>query len=438
MTSPLAQSLKLPCGATLPNRLCKAAMTEGIADEHLRATERHVTLYRRWAEGGAGLLLTGNVMIDRRVLERPGNVALDPAQPDAESMKRLRAWTQAGTCNGNHLWMQISHAGRQSPRYVTGQPMGPSAVQLELLGNYAKPRALREDEILDFIQRFARVAVTAREAGFTGVQIHSAHGYLLSSFLSPITNQRTDAWGGTLENRARMLIETIRATRKAVGADFPIGIKLNSDDFRKGGFNHEDCLQVVEWLNAEGLDLLEISGGTYEQPRLLGFDGKAGSKAVEPQRESTKKREAYFLDYAVAIRKIAKMPLMVTGGFRTRAAMEAALSADECDVIGLGRPLCTHVDVPRQLLSGEMAVAPAFEKNLRLGPGKLFSGTSPIFLFKIVHVLGLQGWYYQQLAHLADGGREPLKRSVLSAFFAYLWDEYSTAFRMHRARRKKR
>ncbi len=438
MSSILTQPFRLPCGATLPNRLCKAAMTEGLADEYLRPTERHNTLYRRWAQGGAGLLLTGNVLIDHRVLERPGNVAIDPAIADAVMMKRIKAWTQAGTSNNNHMWMQISHAGRQSPRYVTNTPMGPSAVQLDLLGNYAKPRALTEEEILDYIQRYARVAQTAREGGFTGVQIHSAHGYLLSSFLSPITNVRTDAWGGSLENRARMLIETIRATRKAVGADFPIGIKLNSDDFRKGGFNHQDCLQVVEWLNAEGVDLLEISGGTYEQPRLLGFDGKANSKAAEPQRESTRKREAYFLEYAVAIRKIAKMPMMVTGGFRTREGMEAAINAGECDVIGLGRPLCTHADVPKQLLSGEISEAPAFEKNLRLGPGKLFSGTSPIFLFKIIHVLGLQGWYYQQIAHMADGGREPLKRSVFAAFFAYLWDEYTTAYRMHRARRAKK
>lgn len=428
----MAQSFTLPCGAVLPNRLCKAAMTEGLADENLNATERHVTLYRRWAEGGAGLLITGNVMIDHRVLERPGNVAID----GNGGLSQLKAWARAGTSAGNHLWMQISHAGRQSPRYVTGQPMGPSAVQLELLGNYARPRALTEEEILDFIQRYIRVAVTARETGFTGVQIHSAHGYLLSSFLSPVTNRRTDAWGGSLENRARMLIEIIRGTRKAVGPDFPVAIKLNSDDFRKGGFSHEDCLQVVEWLNRESLDLIEISGGTYEQPRLLGFDGKAESKAVEPQRESTKKREAYFLDYAVAIRKIAKMPLMVTGGFRTRAGMEAALQAGECDVIGLGRPLCTHTDVPRQLISGAMQEAPAFEKTLKLGPGKLFSGTSPVFMFKITHVLGTQGWYYQQLAHLADGGAQMLKRSVIAAFFAYLWDEYKTAFRMHLARRK--
>ena len=428
----LAQPFTLPCGAVLPNRLCKAAMTEGLADENLNATERHVTLYRRWAEGGAGLLITGNVMIDHRVLERPGNVAID----HNGGLSQLKAWSRAGTSAGNHLWMQISHAGRQSPRYVTGHPMGPSAVQLELLGNYATPRAIVEDEILDFIQRYIRVAVTARETGFTGVQIHSAHGYLLSSFLSPVTNLRTDAWGGSLENRARMLIEIIRGTRKAVGPDFPVAIKLNSDDFRKGGFSHEDCLKVVEMLNSESLDLVEISGGTYEQPRLLGFDGKADSKAAEPQRESTKKREAYFLDYADAIRKIAKMPLMVTGGFRTRSAMEAALQANECDVIGLARPLCTHADVPKQLISGEMQVAPAFEKTLKLGPGKLFSGTSPVFLFKITHVLGMQGWYYQQLAHLADGGTQMLKRSVIAAFFAYLWDEYKTAFRMHLARRK--
>ncbi len=141
MTDLLAQPFRLPCGATLPNRLCKAAMTESIADPWLRATERHNTLYRRWSEGGAGLLITGNVQIDRRVLERPGNVAID----GNGGIERLKAWAQAGTVGGNHLWMQISHAGRQSPRYIAREPMGPSAVQLDMLGNYAKPRELRED-----------------------------------------------------------------------------------------------------------------------------------------------------------------------------------------------------------------------------------------------------------------------------------------------------
>ncbi len=430
MTDLLAQSFKLPCGATLSNRLCKGAMTEGLADPWLRATERHATLYRRWSEGGAGLLLTGNVMIDRRVLERPGNVAIDRNG----GLDQLRAWAKAGTVAGNHLWMQISHAGRQSPRYVTTAPMAPSAVQLEMFGNYARPRALREEEILDFIQRFAHVAVTARETGFTGVQIHAAHGYLLSSFLSPVTNQRQDAWGGSIENRARFLLEAVRATRKAVGADFPVAIKLNSDDFRKGGFSNEDCLRVVEMLNAETIDLLELSGGTYEQPRLLGFDGRSESAA--PQRQSTRQREAYFLDFTSKIRDIARMPLMVTGGFRTRGGMEEALRDNACDVIGLGRPLCTEPDFPQRLLSGSVAEAPRYEKTLKLGTGRWLSGASPIFFIKLVNVLGQQGWYYQQLFRLADGLSAHQGRGVIKAMGLYLWDELTTAWRMRRARRQ--
>lgn len=434
MTSPLAQPLKLRCGATLSNRLCKAAMTEGLADAQLRATPRHDNLYRQWSEGGAGLLLTGNVQIDRRVLERPGNVAIDVTaggdSPDARAA--LKRWAKSGKVGGNHLWMQVAHAGRQSPRYVTTQPVGPSSVQLDLLGNYGRPRALTEAEILDFIERYARVAAVARDCGFSGVQIHSAHGYLLSSFLSPITNLRTDAWGGSIENRARMLLETLRATRNAVGADFPVAVKLNSDDFRKGGFSHDECLQVVQMLNGANVDLLEISGGTYEQPKQLGFTGRG--KDARPQREST--REAYFLDYAAAICKIAEMPLMVTGGFRTRAGMEAAISSGDCDVIGLGRPLCTHPDVPKKLLAGDMAQAPAYERELVLQRTGMFSPTSPILLFKLVNVLGGQGWYYQQLSQLADGNGPDLRRSVLFAFFVYWWDELRTALRMHRARRR--
>lgn len=436
MTVQLSDPLRLPCGAVLPNRLVKSAMTEGLADAHLRATERHERLYRLWSEGGAGLLVTGNVMIDRRVLERPGNVAIDIANggDNPESRMRLKRWVEAGTAGGNHLWMQISHCGRQSPRYVTSRPLGPSAVQLDLMGNYAKPRAVTEAEILDFIERFARVAAIARECGFTGVQIHAAHGYLLSSFLSPHTNRRTDAWGGSLQNRARMLLETVRAVRRSVGPDFPVAVKLNSDDFRKGGFSHEDCLQVVQWLNDTQLDLLEISGGTYEQPRLLGHEGRARDRSAL-QRESTRKREAYFLEYASAIRKLAKMPLLVTGGFRTRQGMEAALASGDCDLIGLGRPMCTHADLPKQLLSGQATAAPQYEKTLVLSRRRWLSPASPIFLFKILNVLGAQGWYYQQLFRLADTGRPDLKLGLLSAFFRYMTDELRTARRMHRARK---
>lgn len=428
-SDPLALSLRLPCGAVLPNRLCKAAMTEGVADARLRATDRHATLYRTWSEGGAGLLLTGNVQVDRDDLERPGNVAIDPTAPDtvsAEARERLARWARAGTAAGNHLWMQISHAGRQAPWYVTRRPKGPSAVRLELLGNYCTPRALTEEEILDLVQRFATAATIARETGFTGVQVHGAHGYLISSFLSPVTNLRTDAWGGPLENRARFLLETVRAVRRAVGPDFPVAVKLNSDDFRKGGFSHAECLQVVEWLNGESLDLLEISGGTYEQPRLIGAEGRAGDAV--PVRASTRAREAYFLDYAEAIRKVARMPLMVTGGFRSREAMEAALGG-ACDMVGIGRPLCWQPEFPRRLLAREVDRVERMEDRLRFAERGWRSPSSPFTVAKVLNAFGAQSWYYCQLFRLADGEPADLGRGMLSTLVEYLRDEIKASRR---------
>ena len=434
MTDPLAQPLVLPCGATLPNRLAKAAMTEGVADPLLRATARHERLYRTWSEGGAGLLITGNVQVDRRDLERPGNVSVDVSEPrtvSPEARERLVRWARAGTVAGNHLWMQIAHCGRQSPWYVTREPLAPSAVRLDLLGNYARPRALTEAEIIEFIERFARAAVIARESGFTGVQVHGAHGYLISSFLSPVTNLRTDAWGGPLENRARFLLEVVRAVRRAVGRAFPVALKLNSDDFRKGGFTNAECLEVVRWLNDESLDLLEISGGTYEQPRLLGVAGRP--EDAMPVRPSTRAREAYFLDYAAAIRKVARMPMMVTGGFRSRAGMEAAVASGDCEVVGLGRPLCWQPDFPRRLLAREVEEAPRIEDRLKLSRRGWLSPTSPSAAIRILNTFGAQSWFYCQLFRLADGLPVQPDRGILSTLVEYLRDELATARRMHKA-----
>jgi 2,4-dienoyl-CoA reductase-like NADH-dependent reductase (Old Yellow Enzyme family) len=428
----LEQPLSLPCGATLRNRLAKAAMTEGLADAWLRATPRHERLYRTWGHGGAGLLLTGNVQVDRFDLERPANVAIDRSAPEtceAEARRRLAEWARAGTATGCHCWVQLSHAGRQSPRYVTGRPLAPSAVSLDLLGNYATPRALREEEILDLIGRFAHAAAIVRETGFTGVQVHGAHGYLLSSFLSPVTNRRTDAWGGSLENRARFLLECVRAVRRAVGADFPVALKLNSDDFRKGGFSHEECLQVVAWLNSESLDLLEISGGTYEQPRLIGFEGRANDAV--PVRRSTKAREAYFLEYAAAIRRVATMPLMVTGGFRSRSGMETALGGTDgtgdCDVIGLGRPLCWMPDLPRRLLAREVDRIDDLDARLQLRERGFWSPQSRFVVGKALNAFAAQSWYYCQLFRLADGRAPDLELRPPAALREYIAAELRAA-----------
>jgi 2,4-dienoyl-CoA reductase-like NADH-dependent reductase (Old Yellow Enzyme family) len=418
MTNTLGSELRLPCGAVLSNRIAKAAMTEGLGDADDRATPQHETLYRRWSRGGSGLLLTGNVMVDRRYLERPGNVVID----GNGGLDQLRAWARAGTEKGNHLWMQICHPGRQATRMSTRQPLSPSDVQLELAGMFARPRPMTVDDIRDAIARYARVAGVAKETGFTGVQVHGAHGYLISQFLSPVTNQRTDEWGGSLENRARFLLEAVRAVRREVGTDYPVGVKLNSADFQKGGFTLEECVQVAGWLGDEGIDLLEISGGTYEQPRLLGHEGRV--EAVEPlRRETTKRREAYFLEYAGAIRESARVPLMVTGGFRTRAAMLAALEAGETHVIGLARPLCVYPELPTGLVEGSVESTESWENGMRLGPGRLLGPTSPIFLFKFFNVQGEVAWFYRQIVRLSRGLEPDTSLSLRRGLIQHLVNE---------------
>ncbi len=417
--------LTLPCGAVLRNRIAKAAMTEGIADPRNHATARHETLYRTWSSGGSGLLITGNIQVDRRYLERPGNVAIEQDLAE-EGFEALSAYARAATANDTAAWVQLSHAGRQTPARVTKTPVAPSAVALKLpRSEFGMPRALESSEIEDIRDRFIFAAAQCQKAGFTGVQIHAAHGYLLSEFLSPRVNQRTDDWGGSLRNRARLLMEIIAGVRSETGADFPISVKLNSSDFQKGGFSHDDCLQVVQWLNEAGIDLLEISGGTYEQPRMMDTDGvePVVEKAI---RVSTREREAYFLKYAVSIRKVARMPLMVTGGFRSRRGMDAALIAGEVDVCGVARPLCVMPDMPGRLLDKSLDEGPAYERSLRLGPG-IFGPQSPITLIKLANAFGTQGWFYHQIYRLADGLAPETEFGLFSALRAYQAEEMRAA-----------
>ena len=363
------EALTLPCGAEIPNRLCKAAMTEGLADPAGGATEALERLYGIWSDGGAGLLLSGNVQIDGDHLERPGNVIVDGLPSDA-AQAALEAWARAGTRGGNHFWAQISHAGRQCQKIVNPRPKAPSAVKLGLPGGqFGEPVPMSEDDIEAVIEGFARCAKVLVDAGFTGVQLHAAHGYLLSQFLSPRSNQRADQWGGPLENRARLLLACVARVRAVVGPRVPISVKLNSADFQRGGFDFDESLQVAKWLEAGSVDLIEISGGTYEQPKLLNLEGM---EPVEAQSvaASTRAREAYFVDFAEAMRREINIPLMVTGGLRRLDAMNAALETGCADMIGIGRPMCVMTDAPSQLLNG-LGELPRFEDSLSLLPRAL-------------------------------------------------------------------
>lgn len=412
MTSPLAQPLTLPCGVILPNRLSKAAMTEGLATPDGLPTAELERLYGIWSDGGAGMLLSGNIQVDRDHLERPGNVVID-REPDAAMRAALASWAQAATRNGNHFWGQISHAGRQTQKVVNPHPKAPSAVKLGLPGGqFGEPVALTREEIAEIVRRFGVCAAACKEAGFTGVQVHSAHGYLLSEFLSPRSNLRDDEYGGSLENRARALLECVASVRAAVGPDFPVAVKINSADFQKGGFAFEDSLQVVQWLEAAGVDLIEISGGTYEQPKLLGVEGV---EEEEPQhvKQSTAAREAYFVDFALAMQEKVQVPLMVTGGFRRREVMEQALTSGSADLIGLGRPMCVMTDAPRQLLQG-LEELPRYENELRFLPPWL-SFLNAIKTVKTVATFGVQYWFYAQLDELGVAGRTDPGMSVFAA-----------------------
>ncbi|MEL6988968.1 MAG: NADH:flavin oxidoreductase/NADH oxidase family protein, partial [Bacteroidota bacterium] len=323
----LKNPITLPCGAVLKNRIAKSAMSENMSPKHHGPTKELIHAYERWAMGGAAMLVTGNVMIDRKALGEPGNVVVD----DSRDFKLLEQWANAAKKHEVHIWPQLNHPGRQAIGAINKEVVAPSAIMTKVKGMQAmfkKPRALEEAEIYDLIDRFGNTAFIMKEAGFTGVQIHGAHGYLVSQFLSPLTNQRNDQWGGTLENRARFVVEVYKNIRAKVGVDFPVGIKINSADFQRGGFTNEESMEVVKVLGSLGMDLIEVSGGTYEAPVMIG----------DNRKQSTKEREAYFLDYVKKVRKQIDTPLMLTGGFRTVEVMESALKDGDLDIIGLARP----------------------------------------------------------------------------------------------------
>ena len=412
----LEEKFVLPCGQILKNRICKAAMTERIADGNNYANHFHTSLYEKWADGNIGILLTGNVQVDKRYLESAGNVAIEKSSYK-EQIPLLKNWAEVGTRNNTQLWMQISHAGRQTPGELSMEPLAPSNVGLKIPGvKYGKPRAMSTEEIKDTIERFVFVGKIAKDTGFTGIQIHSAHGYLISEFLSPDINLRNDEFGGSIKNRSRPLMSIIEGCRNELGNDFPISVKINSADFQKGGFSSEDSIAVAKMLNKAGIDLLEISGGTYEQPRLLGLDNVSiNPDRSEIRKESTIAREAYFLSYTEELKKLIDIPLMVTGGFRSKVAMEAAINKKACEIIGIGRPLCVDPFSVKDLLEGKINQLPAAERTLSIGPGWL-SLKGPFRLIQALNAFSIQSWFYIQIKRISEGLNPDLLINPFKAF----------------------
>lgn len=379
--------LTLPSGLVLPHRIAKAPMTENLADADNQPTPALERLYRRWAAGAAGgLLVTGNLMVDRRFLERSRNVVADE-HLDVARLARVR-----DAAAGSPVIAQLNHPGRQTNRFVASRPVAPSADAgaVKMMGLFGKPRALTGAEVEGIVAAFGAAARRCEEAGLDGVQVHAAHGYLLAQFLSPYVNRRTDRWGGDLAGRSRALVESVRAVRAATGEGFTVSVKLNSSDFRHGGFTEDDAEQVVRLLVEEGVDLIEISGGTYENPALFGEVEELAGGAANGATSGGSHKEAYFAGFARRVRESAgSVALMLTGGIRTREAMEQLLADGGVDLIGLGRPLAIEPDLTARLLAGE--------------PGRALPR------YTLPTVAGLAGeseWYETQIARMGRG-QEP-------------------------------
>ena len=341
MSTDLFSPLLLPSGLVLGNRIAKAAMEEGLAGRAQLPDERLVSLYRRWGAGSAGLLITGNVMVHKEALTGPRGVVLDADSP----LEPFERWAEAGKAGGAAMWMQISHPGRQVLASMPGVVWAPSAVGVDLgrhTRRFGKPSAMTPEQIDATVQRFATTAARAEAAGFDGVEIHGAHGYLLSQFLSPLANRRTDQWGGSLDNRARLLLDVVRAVRSAVSPAFAVAVKLNSADFQRGGFDANDAQRVIAMLAPADVDLVELSGGSYESPAMSG----------RPADAPTMAREAYFLDLATELAATSPLPLMLTGGISRRDTAEKVLAGGVA-VVGMATAMAVTPDLPDRWRASE-------------------------------------------------------------------------------------
>lgn len=320
----LFEPLTLPCGAVLANRLVKSAMSDSLGDGRGNPGPGQARLYERWAEGGIAATIVGEVQGDPFAAEKPGNLVLGPLSDRAA----LTELTRCGSTGDTIIWAQLGHAGAMTHPPI-GTPRGPSALDMPGL----TCAALTRDEIAALPATFARTARMAVEVGFGGVQVHAAHGFLLSQFLSPLFNKRTDAYGGSLSNRMRLTLEVIAAVRDAVEPSVPVAVKLNATDQLEGGFSEDEAVQVVAALDATSVDLIDISGGTYFPGAASASDGTA--------------KGAYFLPFAHRARAVTSKPLMLTGGIKTRAQAVEVLASGAVDVIGMARAMVLDPSLPQ-------------------------------------------------------------------------------------------
>lgn len=393
----LTQPLTLPCGVTLKNRMVKSCMSDSLGNGQGQPTETQIRLYERWAQGGVSLSCVGEVQIDPRYPEKPGNlVARNNAltEPSSASTAGFQELTRRATISDAHIWAQLGHAGALTHAAVNPNPKGPSELDVP---PDLHCQAMTLAEIQALPQAYAQAAVTIASYGFTGCLLHTGHGFLLSQWLSPLFNKRTDRYGGTIQQRCRLILEILQAIREAVGPSFPIGIRINSSDQLQGGLTEDEALQVIQLLEETSVDLIDVSGGTY-------FPG-AKSASDNATKSTT---DPYFLSFCRKARPLTTKPLMLTGGIKKRSQALHALASGAVDMVGIARALAMNANLAsdwskeeEKAGTGETGVDPIFPRFEKTVPG------------------GVTAWYTMRLTALGEDAEDNFDMDLPTALETY-------------------
>jgi 2,4-dienoyl-CoA reductase-like NADH-dependent reductase (Old Yellow Enzyme family) len=340
-------------GMTLQNRLARSATWEGMCAADGRPFPKLISFYRELARGGVGLIITGYTFVSTEGKQLPGKMGIHTDE-FADVMKDM---TRAVHEERGKICLQLVHAGGQTDAGNAGrQPLAPSAVKIEQYPEL--PAEMTRDDIIRVITAFGDGARRAKDWGFDAVQLHGAHGYLINQFLSPLANLRQDDYGGSIENRCRFLLETYQAVRSAVGPDFPVMIKLNGSDNLEGGLSPEDAVFAAKALDKEGIDCIEVSGGTPA----------SGDRSPARMKINTPEKEAYNLSPAGKIRAAVKCPIMVVGGFRSFEIAQRTVQ-ESADYVSMARPFIREPDLANRWQKGDRTPARCISCNSCFKPG---------------------------------------------------------------------
>ncbi|KAK4621764.1 NADH-dependent flavin oxidoreductase iccG [Fulvia fulva] len=437
----LSQPLTLPCGLTLPNRLVKCPMQETLAEppNFEPPISKFQNLYKIWSESQYGLLITGQVQVDIRYFSIAGDVCTHPGSTFGQVLDTWKEWASIAQKNGTPCIVQLAHPGRMSPagagnREAGEPPLCPSSVPVKLGDGWldklaldkvlGTPKEMSHEDIDQAVENFVRGAVVARDAGFAGCQIHGAHGFLVSQFLSPHTNRRTDEYGGSYEKRMTLLKRLVREIRARCPPPYCLGVKLNSADYMSGseGLQQEEALEQMKWLiNCGMVDFVELSGGNAEQ-KTSGLQSSFGKKTMSSaprKRESTRIREAFFTDFAEKVQALnSPIPIQLSGGFRSRTGMADAIESGVCDMVGLGRAAVLEPELPRKTL-----LNPEVDDDTAIGISHQIQG---LWFTKFVPTKVIGGrlpiqFFYYNMRRLGNGMMSDPNATLPFIFFHNLW-----------------